>query len=219
MNHLVSLPGLLRTQANLFKPLPRQKLGNLLAGLDSLYLLLAPVSSASAHQVILTGDRVSCTSLAHQTVSILCCLHWLAQASWSISIKAQSGCHDASVKTWYAFLVRHYSSVAVAVVQAGEQAQQPSDKASRQATLLQAGCLEALTHLIAASTPALRSQVMFHKRPQQRCSGLRAVFYGDFLFLFSIRCCSALCAKGALTLLVPAATAVLNTSALSRLVI
>lgn len=36
-----SLPGLLQTQANIQKPLPRQKCANLLAALDSLYLLLA----------------------------------------------------------------------------------------------------------------------------------------------------------------------------------
>ncbi|KAL3135480.1 hypothetical protein ABBQ38_005960 [Trebouxia sp. C0009 RCD-2024] len=41
MGHLSSLPGLLQTQANIQKPLPRQKCANLLAALDSLYLLLA----------------------------------------------------------------------------------------------------------------------------------------------------------------------------------
>lgn len=51
MGYLSSLPGLLRTQANIQKPLARQKVGNLLAALDSLYLLLAPVLASLTSQV------------------------------------------------------------------------------------------------------------------------------------------------------------------------
>ncbi|KAA6420440.1 MAG: golgin candidate 6-like [Trebouxia sp. A1-2] len=50
MGHLSSLPGLLRTQANIQKPLARQKVANLLAALDSVYLLLAPITTPAGHQ-------------------------------------------------------------------------------------------------------------------------------------------------------------------------
>ena len=39
---------LLKTQANIHKPLPRQKCANLLAALDSLYVLLAPIPQQQA---------------------------------------------------------------------------------------------------------------------------------------------------------------------------
>ncbi|DBB15044.1 TPA: hypothetical protein ACH3X3_004627 [Trebouxia sp. C0006] len=50
MGHLSSLPGLLRTQANIQKPLARQKVANLLAALDTVYLLLAPITTPAGHQ-------------------------------------------------------------------------------------------------------------------------------------------------------------------------
>ncbi len=51
MGYLSSLPGLLRTQANIQKPLARQKVANLVAALDSLYVLLAPITSSPSNQV------------------------------------------------------------------------------------------------------------------------------------------------------------------------
>ncbi len=53
MGHLSSLPSLLRAQANTQKPLARQKVANLLAALDSVYLLLAPITTPAGHQVCL----------------------------------------------------------------------------------------------------------------------------------------------------------------------
>ncbi|KAL0019412.1 hypothetical protein WJX77_011077 [Trebouxia sp. C0004] len=50
MGHLPRLPGLLRTQANIQKPLARQKVANLLAALDSIYLLLASITTPAGHQ-------------------------------------------------------------------------------------------------------------------------------------------------------------------------
>ncbi|KAL3158641.1 hypothetical protein ABBQ32_011389 [Trebouxia sp. C0010 RCD-2024] len=99
MGHLSSLPGLLQTQANIQKPLPRQKCANLLAALDSLYLLLA----ASPQQSATPPEP---------------------------SNKAQ------------------------------QQQQQQPDKVGTQITLLKAGCLEALLHLLAASSVIIRSQVL-----------------------------------------------------------
>lgn len=49
MGHISSLPGLLKT--NIQKPLPRQKCANLLAALDTLYLLLAPIPQQPGSQV------------------------------------------------------------------------------------------------------------------------------------------------------------------------
>ncbi len=60
MGHLSSLPGLLRTQANIQKPLARQKVANLLAALDSVYLLLAPITTPAGHQVCLHLHHLGC---------------------------------------------------------------------------------------------------------------------------------------------------------------
>ena len=67
MGHLSSLPGLLRTQANIQKPLARQKVANVLAALDSVYLLLAPITTPPGHQVRLHLHQLSCgkTDLHH----------------------------------------------------------------------------------------------------------------------------------------------------------
>ena len=185
MNHLASLPGLLRTQVNLSKPLARQKLGNLLAALDSLYLLLAPISSASAHQVISTGDKVSRASSRRPDGRILCCLHcpgklvdldqehtaWLIYCMCQILVdKLHAVCLVAS-----SAMQQHQQLLQV---QGSEQAQQQADKAGVQATLLQAGCLEALTHLIGSSSPALRSQVSFIEHAQKGCNLLCALSGG-----------------------------------------
>lgn len=51
MGYLSSMPGLLRTQANIQKPMARQKVANLGAALDTIYLLLAPLTSPAGHQV------------------------------------------------------------------------------------------------------------------------------------------------------------------------
>lgn len=98
MGHLSNLPGLLKTQANIHKALPRQKYANLLAALDSLYLLLAAVPQ-------------------------------------------QSGT-----------LPEHPSRQ--------QQQQQQPDKAGTQITLLKAGCLEALLHLLASSSVIIHSQAL-----------------------------------------------------------
>ncbi len=60
MGHLSSLPGLLRTQANIQKPLARQKVANLLAALDSVYLLLAAITTPAGHQVCLHPHHLDC---------------------------------------------------------------------------------------------------------------------------------------------------------------
>lgn len=74
MGYLSSLSGLLKTQANIHKPLPRQKCANLLAALDSFYLLLAPIPQqqtgsqvgwpASMRMLALTARLHSCKLIA-----------------------------------------------------------------------------------------------------------------------------------------------------------
>ena len=64
MGYLSSMPGLLRTQANIQKPMARQKVANLVAALDTIYLLLAPLTSPAGHQV--RPPRLPCSPCYRQ---------------------------------------------------------------------------------------------------------------------------------------------------------
>ena len=59
MGYLSRLPGLLQTQANLQKPLARHRTANLLAALDTVYLLLAPLPHMSGSQVRQTRGNLT----------------------------------------------------------------------------------------------------------------------------------------------------------------
>lgn len=74
MGHLPSLSGLLKTQANIHKPLPRQKCANLLAALDSLYLLLAPLFQQQTGNQVCWPAFIQMLVLTGRLHSLLLCI-------------------------------------------------------------------------------------------------------------------------------------------------
>ena len=170
MGHLSSLPGLLRTQANIQKPLPRQKISNLLAALDSLYLLLAPIPQQAGSLLGKpeVGNTRAFTASLHSYFTLL---HLLSMTPLSILLPGCSGhliqtisppehVRQQVLRRSSCFMTSGHvkSPLCLQDVTSKAQQQQP-DKVGTQITLLKAGCLEALLHLSAASSVIIRSQV------------------------------------------------------------